>query len=162
MPTKPNPIVDPDDYQPLKDFLLLEPEQEAEVSEGGIIIPDQARHFLNEGKILKVGPDCSEALQPGMFVTFEGSSEYKLKLAKDLTIFCVRESNLILIREDKSAAKRLFPAESRNLVGKGGHALGRPERQQLSNKSVSCARHSWMSTDPCPLCAAEFQSKFQG
>lgn len=105
---KPNPIVDPNSYEPLGDYIILEPEQEAEVSEGGIHIPEQARSYLNEGKVVKTGPDVSPNISKGKFVTFEASSEFRLKMAKDLVLFVVKESSLILIREDK--VSKLFPA----------------------------------------------------
>lgn len=131
---KPNPIVDPNSYEPLGDYIILEPQQEDEISEGGIVIPDQARSYLNEGKVVKTGPDVSPNISKGKFVTFEAASEFRLKMAKDLVLFVVKESSLILIREDK--VSKLFPQPS----------VGR------------CAQHD--APNPCPVCAAEFQKSF--
>lgn len=106
MPKKPNPIV-AEDYEPYEDYIMLEPEQEPEKSEGGIVIPEQARNYLNEAKILKTGPNVSEKLRPGMYVVFEKASEYRLQLGTQI-IFVVKEPAIILHREDKIGA--LFPA----------------------------------------------------
>lgn len=108
-PRKPNPVVKAADYCPFGDYIMLKPEQQAEKSEGGIIIPEQARKYLNEGQILKVGPDVGTTLKEGMFVTFDSSSEYTLDLG-EMVVFVVKESNVILFRHDITA--RLFPAKS--------------------------------------------------
>lgn len=105
---KPNPIVNPMDYECHEDYIMLEPEQEAEITDGGIVIPEQARKYLNEGKILKKGPHVGEHLQKGMFVVFDSSSEYRLELAKGVVVFVVKESNVILYRNDITS--KLFPA----------------------------------------------------
>lgn len=107
MPRKPNPVIKAADYKPFSDYIMLKPEQQAEKTEGGIIIPEQARRFLNEGQILKCGPDVTSELKPGMFVTFDSSSEYQLDLG-EMVVFVVKESNVILYREDVAA--KLFPA----------------------------------------------------
>lgn len=109
MPSKPNPIVKAADYNPFGDYIMLKPEQQAEKSDGGIIIPEQARRFLNEGQILKLGPQVTSDLKEGMFVTFDSSSEYQLDLG-EMVVFVVKESNVILYRNDVAA--RLFPAKS--------------------------------------------------
>jgi len=107
MSSKPNPTVNPDDYLPFDDFIMLEPEQVPEKTDGGIIIPEQARAFLSEGKVLKVGGSVNSQIKPGMFVTFDAASEYRLDLGNKI-VFVVRESNLILYRKDHT--KTLFPA----------------------------------------------------
>lgn len=131
---KPNPIVDPNSYEPLGDYIILEPQQEDEISEGGIVIPDQARSYLNEGKVVKTGPDVSSNISKGKFVTFEAASEFRLKMAKDLILFVVKESSLILIREDKVA--KLFPAPEQTLY--------------------RCEKHQHHAAIPCPACKEEF------
>lgn len=108
---KPNPVVPPEAYNPFTDYIMLEPELEAEVSDGGIHIPEAVRKFLNEGKILKKGPDVSDLLRNGMFVVFEQSSEYRLDIGGGKVVFVVKESNVILYRED--VAGRLFPAKEK-------------------------------------------------
>lgn len=131
---KPNPLVNPDDYHPYGTFIMLEPEYEPEISEGGIFIPEQARHTLNEGKVLKVGPEVSKEITPGMFLTFGASSEYKLALAKDVVVFVIPETAIILTRKDK--ASKLFPT-----------------RVSLN----TCEKHNFSSDDiPCPQCVEEY------
>lgn len=41
--------------QPLGDRVLIEPEKDAEVKKGGIIIPDSAKEKPMQGKIIAVG-----------------------------------------------------------------------------------------------------------
>lgn len=135
---KPNPIVDPNSYEPLGDYIILEPQQEEAITEGGIHIPEQARSYLNEGKVVKTGPDVSPNISKGKFVTFEASSEFRLKMAKDLILFVVKESSLILIREDK--VSKLFP--------------------ELPPARYLCAQHQYEADIPCPKCSAEFQKNF--
>lgn len=86
---------------------MLEPQQEDEKTEGGIFIPEQARQYLNEGKIMKKGPHVSEHLNKGMYVVFDSSSEYRLELTKGVIVFVVREPNVILYRNDITS--KLFP-----------------------------------------------------
>ena len=95
------------DYSPVRDFILLRPEIEPETSEGGIIIPDQARRTLNEGEIIKIGPECSADLKVGHHVVFAAASEYKLLMPDGALLVVVSESNLILTRPP---VKKLFPA----------------------------------------------------
>ncbi len=106
---KPNPIA-ADDYQPYADYLMLKPEQEAEKSEGGIIIPEQARKYLNEGKVLKVGPQVDTLISPGLFVTFEAASEYRLDLGNGNVVFVIKENSIILFRENRLG--KIFPQET--------------------------------------------------
>jgi chaperonin GroES len=42
--------------QPLGDRVLVEPQKEAEVKKGGIIIPDSAKEKPMQGKVIAVGP----------------------------------------------------------------------------------------------------------
>lgn len=86
---------------------MLEPELEPEKTDGGIVIPEQVRKYLNEGKILKKGPNVSEHLQKGMYVVFDSSSEYRLELAKGVVVFVIREIHVILYRNDITS--KLFP-----------------------------------------------------
>lgn len=94
------------DYNPAKNYFLVKPEMESEKSEGGIIIPEQARHMLNEGEVLKCGPECGSDIVPGMFITWAGNSEYKLDI-EGATVIAVQESNVILTRQQQ---KELFGA----------------------------------------------------
>lgn len=105
MPTKP---LTAKDYVPENDFILLLPEIEPEKSDGGIIIPEQARKTLDEGEIIATGPRVSEHLKLGMFIVFNKSSEYRLKLDDGTLVFAVSEINVILHRHP---TKALFPAK---------------------------------------------------
>lgn len=109
MKSKPQRTVPADDYCPADNFLLIKPEHEEEQTESGIIIPEQARRMLNEGEILKVGPNVSDIYKPGMFVTFSPASEYKLELEKGVIILAVAEPNIMLYRQP---LKSLFPQSS--------------------------------------------------
>lgn len=104
-----NPQPDTEDYNPARNFIIIRPEIEPEKTEGGIIIPEQARNFLNEGEILKTGPEVSSDLQPGMFITFTTQSEFRLKMNDGSLVFAVAEDNVILTRQPR---KKLFPAEN--------------------------------------------------
>lgn len=42
-------------FDPVGEYLLLIPKQAAEVSEGGIFIPEMARGGLTQGTVIKVG-----------------------------------------------------------------------------------------------------------
>ena len=95
------------DYSPVRDFILLRPEIEPDITEGGIVIPDQSRRTLNEGEIIKIGPECSAELKVGHHVVFSAASEYKLMMPDGTLVLVVSESNLILTRPP---VKKLFPA----------------------------------------------------
>lgn len=105
MKSKPTRTVPPDSYLPAADFLLLDVAKEEEV-QGGIIIPEQARKFLHEGEILKVGPQVSPHFQKGMFVVFSPASEFRLEIEKDVFVTAVAEPNIILYRDP---LQPLFP-----------------------------------------------------
>ena len=82
-------------FNPVSTFLIVEPGKVEEKSEGGIIIPENARATLHDGVILKVGPRCSARYKPGDKIVFSKSSEYKLKVDKEV-IFVVEECNILL------------------------------------------------------------------
>lgn len=106
MKSKPTRTVPPDSYLPAADFLLLDVAKEEEITEGGILIPEQARKFLHEGEILKVGPQVSPHFQKGMFVVFSPASEFRLEIEKDVFVTAVAEPNIILYRDP---LQPLFP-----------------------------------------------------
>lgn len=97
--SKPTRTVPTNDYCPAADFLLIKPELAPDVSEGGIIIPEQAQRMLNEGEILKIGPNVSSIYKAGMFVVFSPASEYKLELEKGVFVLAVAEPNIMLYRQ---------------------------------------------------------------
>lgn len=97
------------DYAPTRNFIVIRPELEEEKSAGGIVIPEQARRSLNEGEVLKCGPQVSTDISIGMFVVFTQSSEFRLQMDDGQLVFVVAEDNLILTRP---AEKKLFPVES--------------------------------------------------
>ena len=108
---------------PDKDYMILQPELIAEKSEGGIIIPEQARRVLNEGVILKVGPLCSPHLKPGVRVVFTNSSDFSLKMEGDKTVSLVQETNVLMYAMPPSITLR-----------------------------TRCTNHNWDGEGLCPKC----------
>lgn len=76
-------------YTPLRDLILLKAKRTEEKSDGGIIIPEQARDTLNEGEVVSIGPDattqgCSVAI--GDTVVFTKHSEYRIQIDDEIYI----------------------------------------------------------------------------
>lgn len=116
---------------PDKDYMILQPELIAEKSEGGIIIPEQARRVLNEGVILKVGPLCSPHLKPGVRVVFTNSSDFSLKMEGDKTVSLVQETNVLMYAKSLPSL---------------------PPPITLRNNVYICVGHNWDGDSPCPKC----------
>lgn len=120
------------DYNPAGQYLMLKPEHTEEESDGGIIIPEQARRLLNEGEILKVGPLVTNPLyRIGMFVVFEPASEHELEIEKGVRVLVVHENNITMWR---NPPKTLFPA---------------------SGNRSTCDEHGWEGAGPCPICQSK-------
>ena len=70
-------------YYPKGTFVALEALEESSTSQGGIIIPSQYRHKVNQGIIVAFGPevpgysDCQ--LELGEIVVFPQHAEHRLK-----------------------------------------------------------------------------------
>lgn len=119
--------------------MLIEPEIMPEKSEGGIIIPDQARRSLNEGRIIKKGPLVSDKLEVGMFIVFTQSSEYQLEMNDKTIVYAVNETNVLMFRALKPNKKdKLFPA---------------------TTEQYECNKHSYMGQVPCPKCVEEYNKQ---
>jgi chaperonin GroES len=56
-------------FTPIFDRVLVRPDKESEMSDGGIIIPDQAKEKPVQGIILAAGRKCEE-LWPGAVVVY--------------------------------------------------------------------------------------------
>lgn len=104
---KPKRTISASEYMPAADFMILEPELEAEVSEGGILIPAQARRMLNEGRVIKIGPLVSPEFaamfnqQGDLYVAFSPATEYRFELEKGVVVIAVREQDITLWRREK-------------------------------------------------------------
>lgn len=94
-------------FVPLKDFMLLRPIASADKSEGGIIIPDQARKTSNEGVILALGPLCSAEFRVGQHVVFHTHSEFQVKIDEQ-KVYVVQEVNVILCKAASDIVEKVF------------------------------------------------------
>ena len=81
-------------FEPLKDRLLVIPEEQATTTASGLYIPDTAKEKPLQGKVVAVGPDAKEdginvddtvvfANFSGMEITIEGQ-EYLILLSKEV------------------------------------------------------------------------------
>ncbi len=81
-------------FEPLKDRLLVEREEQSNQTASGLYIPDTAKEKPLEGKVVAVGPDAKEdgisvgdkvifANFSGMEITLEGK-EYLILLSKEV------------------------------------------------------------------------------
>jgi len=81
-------------FEPLKDRLLVEREEQSNQTASGLYIPDTAKEKTIEGKVLAVGPDAKAdginlgdtvvfANFSGMEITIEGK-EYLILLSKEV------------------------------------------------------------------------------
>lgn len=134
---KPTRTVPANDYCPAAGYLLIQPEVDAAISDGGIHIPDQARKTLNEGQVLKVGADCG-GYAVGMFVVFEPASEHELEIEKGVRVLVVHINNVLMYRHHPQS---LFPAR-------------RP-----TEKGKFCDQH--FHPYPCPVCEKNYKEQSQ-
>lgn len=124
----PKRTVSVDDYFPALGYILLKPERDEAVSEGGIHIPDQARRKLNEGEVLKVGsPSTDYPYKVGMFIVFEPASDHELEIEKGHSLLVVHENNVIMYRNPQTPLFPIPPAMSYHATPESsvGGALGR-------------------------------------
>lgn len=121
------------DWNPTRDYMIVEPDRVPEKTAGGIVIPDQSRRSLNEGTIIKLGPECNEhAHKVGDRIVFSESSEFKIKQDDDSIIVVVQEVNILLC---KPAKPRLFTTTPK------------PSR-------FICDFHEYNGEEKCPACEA--------
>lgn len=86
---------------PLKDRVIVEPTPHDETTEGGLIIPEEAKHPPVKGKVLAAGPgtkDIPMDVKEGDHVVFlQGAGidiEFEkktLKIIRSLDIICIEE-----------------------------------------------------------------------
>ncbi|MFC1616940.1 co-chaperone GroES [Candidatus Margulisiibacteriota bacterium] len=92
-------------YRPLEDRVILEPQEAAQVTKTGIVLPDTAQEKPQMGKVIKAGPgkvsDKGEliktTLKEGDIVIYPkyGGTEIKID-TKDFLI--VRESDILAVQ----------------------------------------------------------------
>jgi len=81
-------------FEPLKDRLLIQQEEQSSQTASGLYIPDSAKEKPLEGKVTAVGPDAKEdginvgdtvvfANFSGMEITIEGT-DYLILLSKEV------------------------------------------------------------------------------
>lgn len=85
-------------YKPALDYMIVQPEKPKEVSEGGIFIPAMAQKTLHEGKIIRLGPDCSKHFQLGQFVVYTPHSESLFNM--DGEVLAVLKETAVLVYRD--------------------------------------------------------------
>lgn len=83
-------------FQPHGPTLLVDPIVSAEKTQGGIIIPEQCRNPLNQGKIVAVGTQLDPVDWPvGNTVLWTAHSENKLKI-DNVQLVVVSIENIVL------------------------------------------------------------------
>ena len=92
--------------EPLEDRVLVRPGKPKEVSDGGIVLPDSARHAQDRGEVLAVGPgrmlDSGERAPLGVAV---GDTVIYAKFAA-VTVEADGEPYLLLRENDILAVAR--------------------------------------------------------
>lgn len=87
-------------FLPLGDRVLIEPNEPASVSRGGIFLPDGAKDKPTVGKVVAVGPKVeSPKLVPGAEVVYGLYSGHDVQ-AGDKTLKVVAEKDVMLAAED--------------------------------------------------------------
>ena len=82
-------------YEPLRNLIIALPIQADEISQGGILIPEQARKTLNEATIVLCGPDVDETIRPGETIVFTQHSETRVRIDGE-TYIMVEQENVLL------------------------------------------------------------------
>lgn len=92
--------------RPLSDRVVVEPKEETEVVQGGIVLPETASEKPTEGTVLEVGPgalleDGSRAEMPvkvGDVVVYSKYAGHEIRIdGRDLKILSV--SDILAVRE---------------------------------------------------------------
>jgi co-chaperonin GroES (HSP10) len=87
-------------FEPVANYILLEPKLSAEVSQGGIIIPEQSRQSLTQGTIVKKGANVTR-FDIGDEVVFKQHAEDRLEIDGKHFLF-LDDSAVIMHRKKKS------------------------------------------------------------
>jgi co-chaperonin GroES (HSP10) len=94
------------EFFPVGSFIMITPALAAEVSSGGIFIPEQARASLNQGTIVRMGPDVPRCLpgdptgyKIGDVIMFVAHSEYKVAL--DGTEYKLVDASNVILRQTR-------------------------------------------------------------
>lgn len=94
-------------FQPTHNNILVKPFEEADKI-GSIWIPDQAKHPLNQGEILAIGPTVTQItgyeFQVGDIVIFNMHAESRVKVDDEMLF--VLSDDQILLRAHKSVFKK--------------------------------------------------------
>jgi chaperonin GroES len=86
--------------RPLNDFVLVRREKSKDVSDGGIILPEQAKRKSRTGEVLAVGPGrfldngtrLPVGIEPGQVVYFRGTVGLEIQFDNE---------DLVMLREDE-------------------------------------------------------------
>lgn len=106
-------------FHPLGDRVLVEPLEEAEVTAGGIVLPDNVREKPQRGKVLAVGPGSrtvhgdvvavgkdflsGQKLEVGAIIVFARYGGTELKLGGDELVILREQDVLGVVSDDKVA-----------------------------------------------------------
>jgi len=94
--------------KPLADRVVVEPLEQEEMTASGIVLPETAKEKPQKGKVLAVGPGKKD--DEGKYVPMDvkvddvvlyakyGGTE--VKLASDLTVLVLRESDILAVVEE--------------------------------------------------------------
>lgn len=93
-------------FLPTYNNILIQPYEEADKI-GSFFIPDSAKHPLNQGEIIAIGPDVNQdnvRFWVGDIVIFNMHSESRVIV--DAEMLFVLSADQILLRADKKAFKK--------------------------------------------------------
>ena len=93
--------------KPLADRVVIEPLEEAEMTSGGIILPETAKEKPQKGKIVAVGPGRKDDegklvlmdVSVGDTVLYAKYAGTEVKLDSDTSVMVLRESDILAIVE---------------------------------------------------------------
>jgi chaperonin GroES len=85
--------------QPLGSRVLVKRDAAKAVTEGGLIIPDEAQQKMHMGVVLAVGPDV-KTLKVDDHVIFENYAATELELDKEPVLVLYDEDVMIVLQED--------------------------------------------------------------
>lgn len=87
-------------FTPTFDNLILLPDEEAEKSAGGIIIPDAAKRPLTQGTVIKKGELCSTKIEIGDSVIFGLHTDSAIRIDGQLFLV-LKEENILAFMPTK-------------------------------------------------------------
>jgi chaperonin GroES len=88
-------------FKPVGEHMVLKPKTSAEMSAGGIYIPESARGGLTQGTVIKKGDGVND-YDIGDEIIFQQHSETRIEMDGEMVII-LHQNNVILVAKADSA-----------------------------------------------------------